>query len=613
MRNLLSIFLLSSWCYSLHGQSVHFSQPSGFYLDSLLLQLSTETPYTIRYTLDASEPTASSTPYAAPLWLHDRSPQPNGIAEVPTNPASMAEEFRWRMPQGQVPKAVVVRAALFEGDDRVGQSVAAEYFIGAGLDSIGMPILSIWADSAGLFGYEQGIYVPGKDYDQQPFVWQPGNYYNEGPEWEREATLSYYEAQELALQQPFELKIHGGGSRMMPCKSLRLSAKEGLGASRFEHPFFPDRDYTDFKRLVLRNGGQDFSRTLMADVLMQSLLAPTGLEYQSARQVVVFINGVYWGIHNLVERYDKYYLQHYHTGDLEAVDHFEIVMGYWPSEGSSSDFEALIASLPFADLSDAAQYTAIAQQIDIQNFMNHHISKVYGGGDDWSGNNEELWRPQQPGARWRWLVNDYDDAFINPEKNGYGHATRSDGVNWPNPEWSTRLFRSLMQQPSFAKQYKRVLRQHLDTTYHPNRVQRAIDSLAAIYRPEMERHVRRWGHPASLAQWEANIAQLKAFAAQRAERVWQNFNEYFPDIYLPPNEVLVRPNPVSEALLVDLPENMSGELAYSVFNANGQLVQYGTWTNEAQNELVVRDWPVGMYVLRMVAPGFSLVQRLIKK
>lgn len=93
---------------------------------------------------------------------------------------------------------MVVRAALFEDDAQVGQVVAAEYFIGTGLDSIGLPVVSIWADSAGLFGYEQGIYVPGKDYDDNPFIWQPGNYYNEGPEWEREAVFTYYDGKDLA-------------------------------------------------------------------------------------------------------------------------------------------------------------------------------------------------------------------------------------------------------------------------------------------------------------------------------------------------------------------------------------------------------------------------------
>ncbi|MBK8567166.1 MAG: CotH kinase family protein [Saprospiraceae bacterium] len=613
MRFRCGIFLLLMYQCALHGQPVHFSQPSGFYLDSLLLQLTTETPYPIRFSLDGSDPTASSPVFTGPIWLHDRSPQPNGIAGVPTNPANTAADYRWRPPQGQVPKSVVVRAALFEGSEQVGDVVAAEYFIGTGLDSIGLPVVSIWADSAGLFGYEQGIYVPGKDYDDNPFIWQPGNYYNEGPEWEREAIFSYYDGKDLALQQPFELKMHGGGSRLLPCKSLRLSAKEGLGAGHFEYPFFPERSHEAHKRLVLRNGGQDFSRTLMADVLMQSLLAPTGLEYQSARQVVVFINGVYWGIHNLTERYDKHYLRHYHDGDLEAIDHFEIAMDYWPNEGSSADFEALIALLPFSDLSDPAQYADVAQQLDLQNFIDHHISKVYGGGDDWSGNNEEIWRPQRPDARWRWLVNDYDDAFVNFEKNSYGHATRTDGVNWPNPEWSTRLFRSLMQNPGFAKQYKQSLRKHLDTTYHPARVQRAIDSLATRYRLEMGRHIRRWGHPASLAQWEANIAQFKVFAAQRAERVWHNFKDYFPDIYLPPSEVSVRPNPVGEVLWVDLPDGLVGKADFRVFNASGQLVQYGVWTNEQANELVVTDWPTGLYVLEIVAEEFAFRQRVVKR
>jgi hypothetical protein len=246
----------------------------------------------------------------------------------------------------------------------------------------------------------------------------------------------------------------------------------------------------------------------------------------------------------------------------------------------------------------------------LENFTDHHISKVFGGGEDWAGNNEQIWRPNLPGSRWRWLANDYDDAFANLQKDGYGHATKSDGVNWPNPEWSTRLFRSLMSNPGFAKQYKATLRKHLDTTYHPDRVQRVIDSLAAAYRPEMWRHVQRWGHPASLAKWEANIAAMKAFAAQRPAVVWQNFNDYFPGIYLPPAEVLVFPNPVAGLLRLELPAAVSSA-EYQLFGADGRMAGEGSLTNERLNELDLTGVPAGIYLLRLAAPGFSLVKKLV--
>ncbi|MCU0348925.1 MAG: CotH kinase family protein, partial [Saprospiraceae bacterium] len=358
---------------TLVAQTVHFSTPSGFYPAPVSLSLSTGAAgHQIRFTTNGSAPDAASQLYASPIPLPDRSPQPNGSADIPTNPPSIYEGFRWRPPLGLVPKATVVTAAVFEGDEQEGEALAEEYFIGPSLDSITLPIASIWADSAGLFGYEQGIYVPGKDYDDNPTTWQPGNYFNEGPEWERPATLSFYEGKNLLLRQPFELKIHGGGSRMMPCKSLRLSAKAGLGAALFEHPFFENRPHGEHKRLVLRNGGQDFVRTLLANVLMQALLADADIETQAARPVVVFLNGTYWGIHSLTERYDKYYLANYHEADLDEIDLVEIAMSYQVKEGSSADYEAMIASLVGSDLSDPAQFEAIAAQLDLENFTDNH-------------------------------------------------------------------------------------------------------------------------------------------------------------------------------------------------------------------------------------------------
>lgn len=598
--------------FSLAAQDVQFSMPAGFYPDGMpLLALSTGSSLAIRYTLDGQAPSHTSALYQGPILLEDRSPLPNHLANIPTNPPDIAPSIAWKAPAGPVPKSTLVQAALFDQNGgQVGNTFSEEYFIGQEISQIKLPVLSIWSDSTGLFGYEEGIYVPGKDYDENPSIWQPGNYFNEGPEWERVAAIRYYEEQALQLHHNAELKIHGGGSRMMPCKSLRLSAKSSLGAPEFFFPFFKDRDRASFKRLILRNAGQDFTNTLLADVLMHGLVAGTGLEYQSSNQVVVFINGHYWGIHAMRERYDKYYLQDYHQAGLDDIDLVEISMAFVADEGSSSDYEALVESLPNLDLRQNDAFEQLSSKMDMGNFMDEHISKIYGGGRDWAGNNERAWRTHEPGSKWRWLAVDYDDAFVDIKKDAFGHATHDSGTEWPNPEWSTRLFRHLMTNEGFAKSYKRKLRQHLDTTFHPDRVTGMLDSLAAILAPEMPRHVLRWGYPASLEAWKAKLDTFKLFAQQRPEQVWQNFNDYFPGIYLQPEDITVSPNPAHGQLLVELPQHLPAA-HYRLYCLRGACLAEGELTNEQQNVLPLPEVPAGMYLFCIQTDESLLVKKLL--
>ena len=88
------------------------------------------------------------------------------------------------------------------------------------------------------------------------------------------------------------------------------------------------------------------------------------------------------------------------------------------------------------------------------NYIDYHISKVFFGNIDWPGNNTKLWKPQKEGYQWRWALSDYDDGMKNIAYNSIAHSLNDEGIVWPNPEWSTLLFRKLMANSSFKSQYK---------------------------------------------------------------------------------------------------------------------------------------------------------------
>ncbi len=347
-----SITLLIFMTIVSHCQDIWSNYPSGFYANDISIILETDADYLIKYTLDGSVPTINSLDYSGPIHLMDRSNWPNNLSDIRTNPLSTPEDFRWSPPEEHILKSNVIKAALFEDNTRVSEVQHFEYFVGDLFHDIQLPVLSIYIDSTDFFSFQNGIYVPGLDYDTDSLTWQPGNYFNRGDDWERVVNLRYYDDREEVLYQKVEAEIHGGASRVMPCKSIRLSAKKSLGHEYIDYPFFDDKAYSDHKRLILRNSGQDWHQTLFLDVLMQQLLADENIEYQSSQACLLFINGEYWGIHNLRERYDKHYFSNYHSLDKSNIDYFVVEMAYSEEEGSSQAYQDLIDMIDQDELTD---------------------------------------------------------------------------------------------------------------------------------------------------------------------------------------------------------------------------------------------------------------------
>ena len=613
--SLKSVILLLLFSFTslmlVKGQNPTANLKSGFYSNTIQVELAGTLNLDIRFTLDGTDPSITSPIYNNSIIIENRSSNPNTISLIPTNPLTTFDFQNWEPPKANVLKSTILKFAYFNGNELASDIIQKEYFVGPEFNEIQLPIVSLVSDSIGLFGYEEGIYVPGQDYDDNPNVWQPGNYFNEGNEWERVAHFSFYEKQDLKIQQNIEIELHGGGSRIYPCKSLRLTAKKSLDDKYLSFPFFESRDQVQYKKLILRNAGQDFTKKLCADVLMHSLLQQEDIEYQASNPVVVFLNGSYWGIHNLREHYNKHYFESYHQNDIDDIDYFEIAMSYLPKEGESEDYEELIDDLQVLDLSDDEDFNIIAEQIDIDNYIDHQISKVYAGGTDWAGNNERLWRPK--GGKWRWIANDYDDAFVKIDKNSFGHATKDDGDNWPNPEWATRLFRGLMTNSRFAVKYKSRLYELLETVYHPDRVISAIDSLIAIYENEMPRQIDRWNYPNNVNEWRQKMEDMKIFARERPHFLRNNFDEYFPDVYINPANILLYPNPVSDYLNIELPLG-NGQKQVIIFDTRGVSRSVDLIDDSFRHSIELSVLSPGMYFaqIRDLDGGVVALYKLIK-
>ncbi len=516
-----------------------FSERGGFYTEPIALTITAgDSGARIHYTLDGSEPTAESPIYTAPIPIKDRSDEANVFADIETTREG------WIKPP-RVFKGTVVRAAAIGSNGKKSPVVTRTYFIHPeGRDRISLPVISLATDGRHFFDNETGIYVPGNLYrnavPERPWE-NPANYTQSGREWERPVSVELFEpdgTQGFALDAG--VRIHGGATTANPIKSLRLYFRKEYGEGKLKYRLFPDRDYEKFDVVVLRSSGNDHDGSLFRDAFMQHLLEEghTSVDTLGYRPAVVFLNGEYWGIHNIRERADEEYIAEKYGIEPNRIDLLEF--NAEPIAGDADHYNAMIQYLKDHDIREDEHYAYIQTQMDVDNFIDYMAAQIYYANTDWPGNNIRMWREKtdsySPGAeygrdgRWRWIVFDTDFGFGMYGKENYKHdtlafATAPNGPDWPNPDWSTFLLRTLLLNDEFRERFAARFDVHLKSTFAPERVVALIDSFKQGIVAEIDEHIARWGRPYSYGHWSEQIETMKAFARERPTYVRQHLND----------------------------------------------------------------------------------------
>ena len=517
-------------------QRVRFDSDPSLYQAESILSLPGSSVTQTRYTLDGSTPTSTSPLASGPLVLLSRRGEPAPLSLIPTNPADAPLSWRWMPPLEDVPLATVVRIQRFSGDIHVGPGEARTYLLGA-LPST-LPIVSLVTDAGNFFDPTQGIYVPGMVHENDPswpWHWGTGNYMQDGKEWERPVHVEWFESTgQRVLAQNAGVRIHGSGSAALPQKSLRLYAKDDYGPDTFKAAVFPESSLREFKRLIVRTSGQDSLTSKLKDCALQGMLVGIGLELQACRPAAMYLNGEYWGLHELRERYDEYYLAQHHGLDRKKV---VIVQGTGELDvGSPGDEEPYAQLLTFVrenDLSLDENYAHVKTLMDVDNFIDYTIVEVFFGNEDWPQNNVKLWRyrtgtpgdePSVGDGRWRWLLYDLDLAFTSgPDSDSLARLLTDDEL----PEPSVLLARRLLEAPEFKARFVSRFFWHLENTFTVARMTARVDALAAKLEPEMPAHVSRWRYPATVGVWSAEVQSLRDALERRPAAMRQFLEEAF--------------------------------------------------------------------------------------
>jgi hypothetical protein len=519
-----------------------FSVPSGFFEVSFLLTIDTaENNVTVHYTLDGSIPTRDSPVYSAPIVIKDRSDEPNTISMISTI------SYRYAEPKENIFKITTVRARSFNRITKApGPVVTHSYLVHPEIfDRYSLPIISLVVDPKDFFDQETGVYVTGKGpevvaADGERYYFWPANYHERGEDWERPIYFEYFDLNgDLLFSQKAGVRIHGVASRSYRQKSFRLYADRKYDDfGKFNFSFFPKlydfsgKDKIDsFETIILRNSGTDFGSSFMRDVLIQKLVEHTSMDTQANKPVIVFLNGEYWGIYYIYERYDEDYFQNHYDIDPKNVvvleEDGDSVIGVVEDQGLYQD---LLEFVQTKDVREESVYSEIQSLIDIENFIDYQITEIFIAHRDWPKNNIKFWRVRTASddlnseygkdGRWRWLLFDTDHGFIDSDNNTIQYATRED---LPND-----LFRNLILNPEFKEQFLNRFADHLNSSFRTERVLEEIDRIEAVLEPEMQEQINRWHSSGnSMEDWHNNVNLLRSFAGKRPGIMFEDLVGYF--------------------------------------------------------------------------------------
>lgn len=467
------------------------AQPAGgFYPDGVTVELSYPGGE-VYYTTDGATPTRQSVKYRGPISLR---------------------------------QTTVLRLLAHYPDDRGREQTSHTYIIGEPPSQL--PTVSISIAPPTLFHPFHGLFMLGAN--AADTLWKkPGaNFWSKQ---EVNCNLEIFEANgQCVHRSPSGFRLFGGMSRLFPQKSMALVARDKYGDHRIDYPLFGDRGPKKFKFLVLRNAGSDFGKAHFRDALMTSLVEDWDLETQAYQPAHVYLNGRYWGIYNLREKINRYFLDsHFKEVENDSIDLME--HRYTLKRGSSRHYRALLRFLEEQDLSDPANYRYVQTQMDVDNFLNYQIAQIYFDNQD-AGGNIRYWRPQTEEGRWRWILYDTDWGFglhepLAYQNNSLAFHTDADGPSWPNPPWSTFLLRKLLENETFRAQFVNRFADHLNVSFHPDRVNRKIDAFYQQLKPEMPRHLQRW--KLSGQTWEREVSVMRNFARERPKHVRMHLMEAF--------------------------------------------------------------------------------------
>jgi hypothetical protein len=507
LRRVVSLLIFLMISITGNAQQLVLSHPnSGFFDEAFTLKIQCDDCDSVKYALNVASSRQWKT-YSSGIEMLPSAELSKAQATIPTNNPLPSEVkspyYDWEMPT-KWQKANTIEIWGFKAGG-MADHVTKTYWVG--VPSHHIPVISMITDSAGIFSNERGIFVPGNSYTPQKPLWS-GNYRLKGKTAERPTFLEYIDVNgETLIEQQVGIRAHGMMAVTKPQKSIKVYARSEYGARTIEPSLLDTNEAGNYKRMVLRSAFSSWSHTIFEDLLIHNLLRKTNTAAMPGHPIALYLNGEYWGIHNLQERVDERYVARKFDLDKDEIiisNHGKLV-----EERNLPSHESLNLLLKDSNLSPDEFAIRLAALVNMNSFMDYLLVETYFRNGDWPKNNVTIWRQQEPGSKWRFIFTDLDACVQEPSYDMFFKILVS-GETIIN-----LCTRQLFQSEAFGQRLLERYELLKQKVFNSDVILANIERHVELYAPEIQAQVDRWHFPESFDHWEARVDSLRNFAVKR--------------------------------------------------------------------------------------------------
>ncbi len=463
-----------------------FDIDRGFFEAPFVVTVSSTTPgATLVYTTDGSTPSLSNGTLVA---AQNSESSPEAIIDITKTTVLRASAYR----AGLRPANVDTQTYLFLDDvldqpaqpegyplpwrSRNGSAIPGDFEMDP--DVVGtiysreelkeslrdIPTISIVTDIANLFNQQTGIQVNPQD---------------SGPGSERRVSVEMLDFEDGSpLQLDAGMLMNGNASRN-PNRgkhNFRLAFRNQYGDGKLNFPLFGKKAPTEnFNQIILRGGnGNSWVHPTSAvrqfgmyirDQWFRDAHVEMGYPEALQREVHVYINGLYFGVHHLFERIEEEWASERFGGKDDDWEGFRIVGGNnievihgTPAEVSARMLDSWRAVI---DAAAAGDLEAVEQYIDLDDFIDYLVLNFHAGNTDWDQNNVRAMRRVNPPGKFQFFCHDAERAGLNGLSTGNLNINSITHPRSGAEHRPTSVNLLLKNHPEYVMQFADRIRKHL--------------------------------------------------------------------------------------------------------------------------------------------------------
>ena len=480
-------------CYSGITETPALDLASGWYSAAQQVAITSPINTTSYYTTNGDVPDRNDTEINGPIYVYSTS-----VLSVRTF-SDVGQKL---------PSAVVDRTYIIDEDNH------------------GLPVVSIITTENHLWDWNSGIYVMGPNASANyPYFgsnfWEP---------WSRKSRMEFFDSSKTKqFEAVFDLEIHGGWSRAEPQKSFRIDAKS-IYTGDIEYPLIPRKPgITSFNNFNLRNGGQHSLFDRIQDAVMSRLSEGTNIDRMGYQACIVYLNGAYWGLYGIREKFDEHYVESNHGVDKDEI---QLLNREGALVGDANHFVESHQIITNTSTAAPNFVEVLSSRFDLENYIDYFVFETYIQNRDWMGidwelNNIKLWRQDTLDATWRYMMYDTDFAFGLYGGNIYqNYIDKARNPSYPNQH--SQIFDHILDNADFRCRFVNRYDDLINTTFQTDHFNEVTDELKSELAPAIPDHIANWSSqmgPYSYTYWLNEVNGIKIYNSSRIATARQHLNQ----------------------------------------------------------------------------------------